>query len=336
MKNLTNVSSVKCFSCNKTIRKNQSSETCILCESRCHLKCLVDAVDHGCEKLYCLDCVKINESQTNESSTLYTLYDGVKTFLQGRGLKIFHQNVNGLAQKIDMIEHLLKETNGKIDILGISETLLNDDIVQGEITVDGYTFIQNNRNTGPGGGVGCFIRNDIGWQRRKDLENDGVEAIWLEIFVKNARSLLVCNIYRPPITSKHLIPEFETIFEDMISNSICENKETILLGDMNADYLQQSKDKNIKRIISTNSLKQVIEKPTRVTKDSSTLIDIIATSHEQNILKTMTYTNSISDHDLVGMIMKKNNRKFKSRTIYTRNYAKYNEANYKSDLRNLD
>ena len=73
-----------------------------------------------------------------------------------------------------------------------------------------------------------------------------------------------------------------------------------------------------------------------MTKDSSTLIDIIATSHEQNILKTMTYANSISDHDLVGMIMKKNNRKFKPRTIYTRNFAKYNEANYKENLRNLD
>ena len=133
-----------------------------------------------------------------------------------------------------------------------------------------------------------------------------------------------------------MIPEFETIFEDMISTSICENKETILLGDMNTDYLQQSKDKNIKRIISTNGLKQVIEKPTRVTKDSSMLIDIIVTSHEQNILKTITYANSISDLDLVGMIMKKNNRKFKSRTIYRSNYAKYNEANYKSDLRNLD
>ena len=50
----------------------------------------------------------------------------------------------------------------------------------------------------------------------------------------------------------------------------------------------------------------------------------------------MTFANSISDHDLVGMIMKKNNRKFKPRTIYTRNFAKYNEANYKADLRYLD
>ena len=263
--------SVKCVSCNKTIRKNQSSETCCLCESRCHLKCLVDAVDHGHENLCCPDCVIINESQTNESSTSYTLYDGVKTFLQARGLKIFHQNVNGLARKFDMIDHLLKETSGKIDILGISETHLNSDIVQGEITVDGYTFIRKDRKTGPGGGVGCFIRNDLGWQRRTDLENDGVEAIWLEIFIKHARPLLVCNIYRPPITSKHLIPEFETIFEDMISTGVYEDKETILLGDMNADYLQQSKDKNIKRIISTNGLKQLIEKPTRVTKTQAHL-----------------------------------------------------------------
>ena len=229
---------MKCVSCNKTIRKNQSSETCCLCESRCHLKCLVDAVDHGHENLCCPDCVIINESQTNESSTSYTLYDGVKTFLQARGLKIFSSKCKCLARKFDM---------------GISETHLNSNIVQGEITVNGYTFIRKDRKTGPGGGVGCFIRNDLGWQRRTDLENDGVKAIWLEIFIKHARPLLVCNIYRPPITSKHLIPEFETIFEDMISTGVCEDKETILLGDMNADYLQQSKDKNIKRIISTKA-----------------------------------------------------------------------------------
>ena len=41
-------------------------------------------------------------------------------------------------------------------------------------------------------------------------------------------------------------------------------------------------------------------------------------------------------HDLLGMIMKKNNRKFKQRTIYMRNFAKYNEANYKANLRHLD
>ena len=327
---------IMCFRCNKTIRKNQSSEMCSHCESKCHLKCLVDVVDHGRGTLYCPACVNISGNQNNEPAIPNTLYDGVKTFLQARGLKIFHQNVNGLTRKIDMVDHMLKEMRGRINIFGISETHLNSDIMQEEVKVDIYTLIRNYRKTGPGGGVGCFIHSDLEWQRRTDLENECAEAIWLEIFIKNTKSLLVCNIYRPPITSNHLHPEFEAAFEDMINSSTCENKETILIGDMNADYLQQWKKRNIKRIISTSGLKQLIEKPTRVTKDSSTLIDIIATTHEQNIVKTMTYANSISDHDLVGMIMKKNNRKFKPRTIYTRNSAKYNEADYKEDLNNVD
>jgi hypothetical protein len=68
--------------------------------------------------------------------------------------------------------------------------------MHGEVKFYRYTFVRNDRKTDPGGGVGCFIRNDLGWQRRTDLENDGVEAIWLEMFNnKNARTLLVCNIY---------------------------------------------------------------------------------------------------------------------------------------------
>jgi hypothetical protein len=85
-------------------------------------------VKYGHEKLYCPDSANINETETNESVMPNTLYHGVKTFIQARGLKIFHQNVNGLTRNIDMIDHLLKETSGKIDILRISETLLDGDI----------------------------------------------------------------------------------------------------------------------------------------------------------------------------------------------------------------
>lgn len=53
-----------------------------------------------------------------------------------------------------------------------------------------------------------------------------------------------------------------------------------------------------------------------------TLIDIIAKSHEQNVLKSIVYGDSLSDHDLVGVIIKKNNRMFIPRVIYNRNYAK--------------
>jgi len=42
----------------------------------------------------------------------------------------------------------------------------------------------------------------------------------------------------------------------------------------------------------------------------------------------------MSDHDLVGMIIKKNNRKFIPRIVYKRNYPKYDIESFKKDLRN--
>ena len=65
----------------------------------------------------------------------------------------------------------------------------------------------------------------------------------------------------------------------------------------------------------------------------STLIDIIATTHEHNVAKQITEASSISDHDLTGVIVKKNCQKFKPRKIFTRNYAKYNEDNFNEDLK---
>jgi exonuclease III len=138
-----------------------------------------------------------------------------------------------------MIDILLKEANRSIDIFAITETHLQHDIKDGELNLDDYIFVRKDRETGIGGGVGCFIREDVKWQRRTDLERAGLEALWLEIFVKNSKSFLVCILYRPPNSSKHLHKDFESIFQDMLSTAVCEDKETILLGDLNADYLRQ-------------------------------------------------------------------------------------------------
>ena len=139
--------------------------------------------------------------------------------------------------------------------------------------------------TGRGGGVGCCICNDIGWQRRKDLEKDNVEEIWVEIFIKKSSPLLVCIIYRPPDTSRYLDSDFENAFIDMLDDSVYENKETILLGDINVNYQNKSDNKEMKRIISQHGFKQVISKAIRVTRETSTLTDIAATTHEQNVSK---------------------------------------------------
>lgn len=79
-----------------------------------------------------------------------------------------------------------------------------------------------------------WVRNSLEQKRRVDLESDGVEALWIEIYpCKSNRSLLVAGLYRPPSNNK----EQDKKLGDNIENAYLLNKEMILLGDFNVNYL---------------------------------------------------------------------------------------------------
>ena len=140
----------------KPMKKNQNSEKCFVCGEKFHLKCLVDQIKYGCERVYCR--VSVVDKQVNpDIQTEDNIYTDIATFLHARGLKLFHQNINGLAKKIGDIKLLFQETKHNIDIFGVTETHLHKDIRDEEVKIEGYTFVRNDRKNGSGGGVGCFI-----------------------------------------------------------------------------------------------------------------------------------------------------------------------------------
>ena len=108
-----------------------------------------------------------------------------------------------------------------------------------------------------------------------------------------------------------------------------KNKETIIVGDLNCNYLVKSAQKEIKDALSLNGFKQVINMPTRTTATSRTLVDIIATTHPNRV-----EANSLSDHDLMGVIRKLHCMKFKPGKIVCRDYSKFNISEVKMDLHN--
>ena len=155
---------------------NQSSEKCFACGQKFHLKCLVDQIEYGCERVSCRSCMVVKHVHTY-IQTAENIYTDITKFLQSRGLKLFNQYINGLAKKNEDIKLLFRETKHNIDIFGVTETHLRKDIRDEEIKIEGYTFVRNDRKNASGGGVGCFIRNDLCWQRREDLEKDCLETI---------------------------------------------------------------------------------------------------------------------------------------------------------------
>ena len=162
-----------------------------------------------------------------------------------------------------------------------------------------------------------------------------MEAIWVEIFIKSSRSILVCILYRPPDSSKHLSTKFTEVFDETIATALLENKETIILGDVNYDFMKVNDNKGVKDILKCYGMKQMIKSPTRITPTTKSLIDIIATTHEEHVHSHIVTGNPISDHELIGLIRKMNCKIYKPGTVITRNYAKYNKYLFRQELKGM-
>ena len=87
--------------------------------------------------------------------------------------------------------------------------------------------------------------------------------------------MLAC--YRPP----NYDPSFFVKIEEIISRIDSEDKELILVGDLNCNFLSRNQDSNynmLKSITGTYQLSQLIKAPTRVSNSSASLIDVIFTN----------------------------------------------------------
>ena len=81
-------------------------------------------------------------------------------------------------------------------VIGISVSKLDDSVVSSEIETENYNQIRSDRNR-HGGGVACFIRNDLSYSTKSFLLSE-IENIFIEIFLPHSKTLIVGTIYCPP------------------------------------------------------------------------------------------------------------------------------------------
>ena len=123
-----------------------------------------------------------------------------------------------------------------VDIL-INETRLDDTCYESEFHIDGYSVITKNRNR-QGGGVAIYIRDPIDFINRKDLQNENLEFLCVEIRKPKTKPFLVSTWYRPPNSSINLFVDFEAILEKIEALNI----ESHILGDFNCNVATASPD----------------------------------------------------------------------------------------------
>ena len=180
----------------------------------------------------------------------------LREFSSKKGLKIPHQNIRGLLTNKHTICQILDGFKD-LHVFSLSETHLSADN-EVEAQIEGYTFIGKSRSSGKGGGVGVYISTSVSFHRRMDLEDEDIECIRIEILFPKTKSFLTGIVYRPPDSSKHLSADFNCKFESMLLTVSSEDKECILTGDINCNYLVPSDHKEIKPILASFGLKQLI------------------------------------------------------------------------------
>jgi hypothetical protein len=108
------------------------------------------------------------------------------------------------------------------------------------------------------------------------------------------------------------------------------SQELIILGDINIDYKDGCTNSKWSNMILDQSLTQLIDKPTRVTSTTSSIIDHVNVSHPEHIIETNVPIIAISDHYPVCITRKINQRYYPNLTHKTIKYRCF--KNFKEDL----
>ena len=88
---------------------------------------------------------------------------------------MFHLNIRSLLNKKDELQYHIAK--GNINVLGLSETHLNESVVNNVLTIPGYSVYRKDRLNGGGGGVLIYTSNSLVVERRTDIESAEIESI---------------------------------------------------------------------------------------------------------------------------------------------------------------
>ena len=129
------------------------------------------------------------------------------------------------------------------------------------------------RSDKSGGGVALYIKEALDSTFRDNLSGPkpGYESIFVEIAGRNKKVVVGCVYRAPNYDSTSFMENFELQLQ--ILNR--ENKDVNIMGDFNLNLLNYDNDDKVTffvDLMNSCGLFSLITKPTRISRDSATLI----------------------------------------------------------------
>ena len=188
-----------------------------------------------------------NDTSLSEDESPYRILQEIKKKNVGR-IIIGHLNINSIRNKFESLKSIVQ---GKIDVLIISETKIDESFPLSQFSMDGFcTPFRLDRNS-EGGGILIYINNNIPCKqlRNHDLPTD-IEGMFIEINLRK-KKWLIFGGYNP---HKEHIAYFLDKVGGSIDKYISIYDNLLLLGDFNTEI----NNIHMKEFIDTYNLKNLI------------------------------------------------------------------------------
>ena len=307
---------IPCLLCDRGITKASKKVPCLRCDRFIHQRCaqisddvwkdistgkrpspfMCDACclknlpfydtalgDEGVEALWERpQCHTGTTSSTDENDSLSNIFGK-------KGLHFMHLNIRSLIPKLAEVRSLIQRTGAAV--VAISETWLDETVQDAEVDVDGYSVIRQDRNR-QGGGVLLYIKSGISFNQRSDLAVKDLEMVAVDLLLPKSKPFLISSCYRPP-NDQSFLEKLETSL-----SKVDLSGEFYILGDINIDFKNKSSAlyKRYVQLLSAFNCKQLISEATRVTDNTSTILDHVITNSKDKISKSGVLDCSLSDH----------------------------------------
>ena len=216
---------------------------------------------------------------------------------ESQNLSFFYMNIRSIPTRLD--ELLCNIKFGSLNVMAFTESRLSNE-TENIYHISGYEQFVNNRNT-RGGGVCMYIDSSLRPVSIPELNflSPDIESLFVE-FTYNSKKNICGTIYRPPKGNINLFIDKIKFFCQYISENF-QNCKVTIGGDMNLDLFKLEGNSNILEyytVLSSFGYDLVINRPTRVSNISCTLIDHIwSKNRSENFnLKSCIVQMAISDH----------------------------------------
>ena len=205
-------------------------------------------------------------------------------------LRCMSLNARLICNKLNKFHDLVKMK--KVDVVAVTETWLHQGILDTEILDVNYIILRRDRpQLQRGGGVMICVKSDFISVRRRDLENENVEAVVCELTGINNSKLIIAAFYRPPNMDSDYLYNLVNVLYNIHRTGVNNWSNYSSSSNFDSIFIE---------CLFDCFWSQLINSPTRSANDSSTILDLLITSVPEFVSHITILSGEFSsDHMLI-------------------------------------